>query len=166
MEISAIPEFREPVRFLLGDHREPYSYTDAAIDRATRCCVKFGLISGVSLSADSASIQPPITDPNQYLLLSLEAAWRFVGAEPDRVSYRTRAYSEATGGKSGHVFDLHAQIVTLREGGMFESWTSFGSWLTGVGGMSGVSLWNHLSRVNVQQPFDTFTVSVSGITPS
>lgn len=162
--MTPVTEFREPVRFLLGDHEEPPLYLDTAIDRGVRFVVKGGLIEGQTLSPDLSQIQPGLTDPNQYLLLGYEVAQRFLAAQPDRQSFRTRALSRSVGGMASPLFAVEEAIYKLRHGAMFDGWGSFGTWLIGVGGLPGEALWAHLSRLYLRQPVDTVTVGEDGVT--
>lgn len=163
---TLVSEMRDPVRFLLGDNEEPFRYTDGVIDRGVRVIARGGVIPGHSLTPDTTGITPDLTDPNLYLLTAYEVAKRFAANVPDRRSFKTRAFSESVGGMGGLVFALEENAYKLRNGEMFDGWTSFGSWLIGVGGLTGTQLWNHMSRFVSEQPMDTVTLGPDRLSTS
>ena len=161
---TPISDFTDPVRFLLGDHDDTYRLTqDSAIARGVRCLVKGGQIPGFSLTGDNLGITPDVSAAADFMLVAAKVAKSYIGSQPDRQSFGDRGHRESIGSFKELVFDLNHLIYKLEsgDGAMFQGWQSLHSW---VEGMSGVrKAWTVFTRVNIQAPFDTLTVTGEGV---
>lgn len=142
--ITSIPDMRTPIRCLCGDHEAPYAFPDSAVDAAAIHLLKAGRLTGYAYQSAGSAIVPAITEPNIYALLATRSALLLAAGRPDRSAFRTRAYSESTGGRGALLALLEQEIHQLEAGTMFHGWSSFGSWLMGSGGLEGSRLWRHL----------------------
>ncbi len=159
---TLISDLREFVRFVAGDNDDQNPiYQPTALDRGIRFVIKGNYLPNYALMVDNLSITPDLTDPNQFLLLVYTVAKRFMVAEPDGQSSRTRAYSERIGNFRDLIFDIEKQLYLLENGTMFASWQSLADFLEGYAGVRNV--FQHLSRLKLAAPFTTSVLSVSGL---
>lgn len=162
---TPISEFCDPVRFLVGDHFDGERLTDdSAIARGVRVLIKGGQAPArtpaYALTGDQLAITPDVGDPNHYLLIAAKVAKMYMGSQPDRQSYGDRGHREVLGSFRHLDFDLHELIYKLENGAMFDGWQSFASWLEGFAGVR--KSWLHLTRLKLQMPFDSVTLTGRG----
>ena len=136
----ALVDFREPLRFLLGDlNPQEQVYSNADLDAGVRASVRLASVDGLSLTACRARIQGAAgADPtaNQFALLTLKTAEIFVSANPDGYNYRTRAIAEKFDGWTNILEALRGRIYDLEAGTGFVSWQEWNQFLFGVDGIN------------------------------
>jgi hypothetical protein len=136
----AITEFREPLRFLLGDlNPQEQSYSNADLDAGVKSAVRLASVDGLELTACRNRIQATGgTDPtsNQFALLSLKTAEIFVSANPDGYQYRTRALAERLDGWTNLLEALRGRIYELQAGDGFLTWQEWSQFLYGTDGIN------------------------------
>ncbi len=162
--MTAISEFYDPVRFILGDH-DPGNpdVEDAAISRGIKFIVRGGEVPGYTISGDN--ITPEVTVARDYRLITLLTARAFRASEPDSKSMRVRPHAWSKGGYRTFLRMLDLAIAEARGGGpsasKFCGWSNFLSWLEGQSGIS--NTWMHLTRMKLEAPFTEVTLSTGGV---
>ena len=157
--MSLVTEFREPVRWLLGDHDDEIRmYEDATIDRGVRVVVKSGQVkvNGVTyeLSGDNLNVDPDVPSGRPYLVLIAKVALGFVSANPDRQSMRTRAFSESIGGFTVLKERLEQLIYEAESGDGALGFQNYLGWVEGYSGMGGRT-WGWMTRLEFTGMVDT-----------
>jgi hypothetical protein len=162
--MTALSDFYEPVRFLTGDDLTNPSKSDAAIAAGLRTIVQMGLVPGYTLDGPKENLVPSIASANDWGLVAAQCALRFISAEPDKWSRRGRPYAESSEKSMTLYADLQEIVHTSQSGGMFfAGWQSLHSWLTGVAGLTGRDVGFMLTRLNVDVPIGTVTVTAGGL---
>jgi hypothetical protein len=157
-----ISEFREPVRFYLGDHDDSYRvYEDTAIDRGVRTIVKCGLVPGYAVSANNLEVTPEVAAGKDYLLLTARVALGFAAGGEERSSVRTRAWAESRGGFKPLVEQLERLIEEVRMGVGFVGFQNYQTFIEGYSGM-GRRTWGFMTRMEYQGPIAEVSYSVDG----
>jgi hypothetical protein len=138
MSQLALTEFRETLRFLLGD-RDPSEpmFTDLALDGALRSTVRLNAVPALTL-VPGVSAVTPLPTANQFALLCYHTAQRWFESEPAEYSYKTRALSEKFGDWQGTVTALEDHIHELENGTMFGGYQDLRSFLAGFSGIAPV----------------------------
>jgi hypothetical protein len=158
---TPVSDFRDPIRFLLGDNSTPSEYSDAALDRGVRTFIRGNGAPDYALTPDNLSITPDPT-AQDYMLISAKTALLFNASRPRSYSFATRGYKQSAGGIGENLnFELHRLIAETEAGSLFDGWQSLASWLEGMSGVR--QAWAHLTRVEVDAPFNTATISESGV---
>jgi hypothetical protein len=134
---TPISTLRAPVRCLLGDLSDEdseQSFKDSAIDRGLNTAILFGRLNNplTTYVTDGTTISPDVTDPKSVLLLCAHVALMFIQAQPDRMSLRTRAFSQSVGSYRDLAKTLERMVREIEGNGMIESFRSFEMWLTDV----------------------------------
>lgn len=162
MSQLALTEFRETVRFLLGD-RDPAEpmFTDAALDAAVRSTLRLNAVPALSLVAGVNAVTPQPT-ASQFALLCYHTAQRWFEAEPAEYSYKTRALAEKFGDWRATVMALEDHIHDLENGTMFGSYQDLRSFLAGYQGVPPVFRFAEMTgaRPQVFVPYPQVSVQV------
>lgn len=155
--MTPVAEFRDAVRFLLGDHAEPFEYADGALDRGVRTVVKGGLVAGYALNAAQTHLDPAVTAAADYMKLATHVAVAFARAMPRHETRRTPDFAfSRSRGDNELAGSLAIQLHQLEAGGMLGSWLSLSSWLEGQSGVG--AGWLDRVRARVKVPLSTITV--------
>lgn len=157
---TAISSFYPSLRHILGDtDSTAQQYEDAALLVGVQTIVRCGKLDDYALSTDGLSVEPDLTDPNDYALLLYHTAHSFVAPKPDTYSFRTRALSQSwSGATRDFLRGIEENIYQIENGDMFDSWQSLDSWLTG---MTGVHLLARLTEVTSVDQLDSTTIPAS-----
>lgn len=135
-----IVDFREPLRFLLGDlNPQEQAYSNGDLDAGIRAAVRIASVDDLQLTACRNRIQTTSgAEPsaNQFALLALKTAEIFVSANPDGYNYRTRAISEKFDGWTNLLEALRGRIYELQAGTGFLSWQEWSAFLFGEDGIN------------------------------
>lgn len=162
--MTAIADFYETIRFLLGDHDATVQqYPDGVLLKAVRSTIRLQQIPGYAVAPDQVNLTPEVTDANHWALIAYHTVKAFVDNNPDKYSYKTRAMSESFGSWRDFLDELKTNIYRLENGTMFSTWQSYYTWLSGI---SGLPLDLVLTRLSVRAPFYDVSVAVSGVTGS
>lgn len=157
-----VTEFRDPVRFYLGDHHDTVRvYEDAVIDRGVRTIIKSGLVPGYSLMSGNLEITPDVPDGSDYLLVSARVALGFAQSVPSRNSVRTRAFSESQGDLKQLIDALERLIYDVEGGGGFLAWQSYLGFVEGYSGM-GSRTWQFMTRIHFTGPLSEVSYGEGG----
>jgi hypothetical protein len=117
--MTAISEFYDPVRFILGDHDPACpDMEDAAIARGIKFIVRGGEVPGYAVAGDS--ITPDVTVARDYRLITLLTARAFRASEPDSKAMRVRPHAWTKGGYKTFLTMLDLAIAETRNGGARE----------------------------------------------
>lgn len=159
---TLISSLRAPLRFILGDRDSAfYLFSDTILDDGVRSAILLNELKNYALTADQLSVTPALTDPNKFALLCFKTAKMFMDSNPDRYSFKSRAFSESIGGYREFLSTLEQKIYKLENGAMFSGWQSFHAFLSGI---SGVPLLEVFSDMEVSAPFTTVSLTTSGVT--
>ena len=160
MSTTAIAEFYETIRFLLGDHDATIQqYPDAVLVQSVRLIIRLNKVPGVTVATDVTQLTPAITDPNQWALVAYHTVKGFVDSNPDRYSYKTRAIGESFGSWRNFLDELKLNIYRLENGTMFSGWVKYYTWLAGL---AGLPLGLVLAQLRVRAPVYTVGISTDG----
>jgi hypothetical protein len=159
---TAISELYNPVRAFLGDFSTTVrKYSDTAIADVVRALVRCGEVPGITVSADSASLEPGLSTPLLYAQVVYRACLKFVAPNVGAYSYRTRAMSESFGHSAGFVLQLESALYDMENGAGFAAFVDFQTWAMSV---TGVCIWSAMSEVKINAPVATVSVGRDGIT--
>lgn len=159
---TAITDFYDALRVVLGDRDEEFpQYEDASLLKGVRAVAQMGRVKGFGLTTDRNSIYPDVTDPNVFALFIYHAALMFVASSPDRYSYKTRAIGESFGGYGDFIANIQQSLYELENGTYFTSYSQLGTWMKG---MFGKNLWEVMTEVKVEAPWQTVNLSLRGAT--
>lgn len=157
---TAITDLYPYLRHLLGDRDSAIQeYEDAALLTAVRTAIRTNALPNFSLTSDSNSITPAVSDANQFALLLYRVVRSFAAARPDRRSVRTRAFTETEGSWRTFLHELENDIHRLENGDLFSGWQSFYGWLEGV---SGLSVGHLLTEVQTTGTIRTLSIPNAG----
>jgi hypothetical protein len=161
--VTAISEFYDPVRFILGDHDPACpDVEDAAIARGIKFIVRSGEVPSYAVAGDS--ITPDVAAARDYRLITLLTARAFRASEPDSKAMRVRQHAWSKGGYKTFLTMLDLAIAETRNGGStgskFCGWSNFLSWLEAQSGVH--NIWMQLTRLKLETPLAQVTVSTGG----
>jgi len=157
---TAISTFYPSLRHILGDiDSDSQKYEDASLLVGVQTIIRCGKLSDYTLSTDSLSVEPDVTDPNDYALVLYHTAHSFIAPKPDAYAFRTRALSQSVSGATRDFLrTLEENIYSLENGEMFDSWQHLDSWLKG---MTGVNLLTRLTEVTSVENLNSITIPAS-----
>ncbi len=131
-----VTDFREPLRFLLGDlNPQEQTYSNADLDAGVRSTIRLKSVAGLELTACRNRIQTAgggELTANQFALLALKTAEIFVSANPDGYQFRTRALAERLDGWTNLLEALRGRIYELQAGDGFFTWQEWSQFLYGT----------------------------------
>lgn len=156
-----VSETYEPLRLLLQDLDSTVRrFPDATLAAAVRTCLTLQKVPTIGLTPDHSAFTPDPT-VNEYALILLHTAKLFVQGQPDRYSFKTRAFAESFGGQTRDwLWELNNDIFRLENGTLFLAWQDMYSWFKGNEGLPpGFTL----TALTVRAPFDSVTLSASGV---
>lgn len=158
---TAITQFYRPLRILLGD-ADPVvkRFPNEVLGDGVRTAVQLNKLPTYALSVDELSIDPEITNPNKFALLTYHTARLFVSPVPEKYSFRTRAFGESFGSVRHHLQTLELEIHRLENGTMFSAWQNYFTWLSG---MAGLPLAEVLTDMVAEAPLWHATLTREGI---
>lgn len=152
----------DTLRHFLMDYDPAFrQYSDGVLTVAVRSALMMNKLEGFVVAIDNISIDPPITDPNDYALLVYEVVKSFVVARPDKYSYDTRAVKESFGGWQNLIWEVEKNIHKLKNREYLTCWQHYTSW---VEGMSGLPSGDSVVNVEIRAPFATVQISNGGAT--
>lgn len=160
MSTTAITDFYETIRFVMGDNDASVQvYPDSVLLKAVRSVIKLNKVPDYAVTEDGLSLTPAVSDANDFALVVFHVCRAFVAGNPDRYSYRTRAIGESFGSWKDFLATLEMDIHKLENGTMFSGWQSYYSFMAGI---SGLPVQDILTRFKVNAPFQSATLSQDG----
>lgn len=158
--MTAILNFNRPVRAILGDRGSIQRYADGAIADGVKTVIQVNALPGYVLTPDESGITPDV-DANQFGILVYRTCRLFVAPETRPYAYRRRAMGESFGSQRDFMQLIETEIWKMENGTAFDGFQSYYNWL---GGMLGLPIWEVMSDVNINAPFQVLTVGRNGIT--
>jgi len=162
-EFSALTDFCEPVRAVMGDFRPPYKYEDGALTSVVRSVVRMGLLpnSGFGITADGLKLTPPLNRPSDLALLTYQSARVLLRPNIGGFSWRSRALSVRKGDQRDFLRELENAIYYLANPTQLTTFQSYYAW---VNSLAGINVWGLMSEMKVGGPVATVNLGVSGMT--
>lgn len=147
------------LRYLLNDlNPNFYEYQNSILTGAVAAALALNKLPGFTLSADGVTITPQMY-PNGFALLNYKTAKLFLSPQPKEYQFKSRAFSEKIGDWSRAIIDLDKEIYEIESGAQMDGWQNFYSFLAGI---SGLSLLEVFTRMRVNAPFYTITLTATG----
>lgn len=147
------------LRVLLNDINVVQEFANATLQQAVASCLLLNQIPGYSLTPDQTQITPAFPGPQGFALVCFKSARLLLTGTPTKYGYRTRALSETIGSYRPSIMDLDKYIHDMCDGCMFDSWQSFYGFLSGI---SGLSLLEVFTNMQVNSPFYSITLTATG----
>jgi hypothetical protein len=157
---SAIADFCEPVRAIMGDFRTPYRYEDASLASVVRTVVRCGHAPMYAISADALSIVPMVTRPQDFATIVYWSARTLLGPKIRGESWGSRALKVRRNDQRDFYRDLENIIYYTENPAQLASFQSYYSW---VNSLAGINVWGLMTEMKVQGPVATAIIGTGGI---
>lgn len=144
--MSALTDFHEPMRILLGDHDpQQFEFEDAMLDAMLRCAYHIGAWpAGYVLTGHL--IAPEVKVGTDYCQILMESLLAGVVGQQGAYSFKTRAISETDHGERKRDILQYARLklYELRDGSAVfssrQSLIAFLNTIEGIGDLAGVNV--------------------------
>lgn len=163
MTFSALSDFREQVRAIMGDLRAPHQYEDAALDGVMRTVVRCGRVPGLAISNDGQSVVPGIDSPRLMARLVYHSAFTLLLPKVRGESWGSRALKVRRSDQKDFLRQLENLLYYEENPEQLATFQSYFAW---VNSLAGVNLFGLMTQMHTHAPVANVTVGAAGITTS
>ena len=157
---SALTDFCDPIRAVMGDFRAPFQYEDSAIASVVRSVVNMGQVPGYAVTGNGLAVTPSVTDPLGLLLVVHKSCRTLLRPNLKAFQWRTRAMSTRQGEQRDFLRELENLIYYAEAGSGMSSFQSYYAW---VNSLQGINVWGLLTEMKVSGPVATVTIGTVGL---
>jgi hypothetical protein len=157
---SALTDFCEPIRAIMGDFRTPYKYEDSALASVVRSVVRMGKVPGYAISSDGLSITPALTQPCSLAMVSYQSALMLLGPNIGGFQWASRALKIRRGDQTFFLRELQNMVYYLENPAAITSFQTYYAWVNSI---VGINVWGLLTEMKVQGPVATVTLGTGGM---
>ena len=159
-EFTAIADFCEPVRAIMGDFRTPYEFEDGAIASVVRTVVRTGKAPRYTVSADGLNVLPAITLSGPFSQVVYWSARTLLRPIAHSQAWGSRALKVRRESRRDFLRELENEIYYLENGSGI---TTFQSWYSWVNSLAGINVWGLMTEMKVRAPVSTVQIGISGV---
>ena len=157
---SALADFCEPVRAIMGDFRKPFKFEDASIASIVRTVVRVGHLPNHSITADAMKVSPAITRPSDFALLVYWSARTLLRPAVRGESWATRGLKVRRADQRDFLFELENLVYYTENPAQLASFQSYYAW---VNSLAGINVWGLMTEMKVQGPVAEAIIGTGGI---
>ena len=162
---SALSDFCEPVRAIMGDFRRPFKFEDAAIAGVVRTVVRCGHLGagypcGYEISADALSIVPAVTRASDFALAVYWSARTLLRPQVRGEMWGTRGLKVRRNDQRDFLMELENLVYYTENPHQLASFQSYYSW---VNSLAGINVWGLMTQMKVQGPVAEAIIGTGGI---
>jgi hypothetical protein len=157
---SALADFCEPVRAIMGDFRKPFKFEDASIASVVRTVVRAGHLPNHGITADAMKVSPAITRPSDFALLVYWSARTLLRPMVRGESWSTRGLKVRRNDQRDFLFELEILLYYTENPAQLSSFQSYYSW---VNSLAGINVWGLMTEMKVQGPVAEAIIGTGGI---
>jgi len=158
---SALVDFYEPVRAIMGDFRRPFKFEDAALAGVLRTMVRTGKIGPrYMISPDALSVLPAVTRVKDFAGLTYWSARTLLGPQLRGESWATRGLKVRRNDQRDFLFELENILYDIENPCQLVSFQSYYSW---VNSLAGINVWGLMTEMKVEGPVATAIIGTGGI---
>jgi hypothetical protein len=158
---SALSDFCEPVRAIMGDFRRPFKFEDGAIAGVVRTVVRCGHLGPMyGISADAMSITPPLTRPSDFSMAVYWSARTLLRPQLRGEMWGTRGLKVRRNDQRDFLMELEHLIYYGENPHQLASFQSYYSW---VNSLAGINVWGLMTQMKVQGPVAEAIIGTGGI---
>ena len=157
---SALTDFCEPVRAIMGDFRTPFMFEGAAVTGVVRTVVRCGHLPGFAVTADALGLAPAVTDPAAMALLVYHSARTLLRPNVRGESWGARALKVRRNDQKEFLRELENLVYYAENPTQFSSFQSYYAW---VNSLAGINVWGLMTQMKVQGPVATAIIGTAGI---
>ena len=158
---SALSDFCEPVRAIMGDFRRPFKFEDGAITGVMRTVVRCGHLGAMyGISADAMSVTPPLTRASDFALAVYWSARTLLRPQVRGEMWGTRGLKVRRNDQRDFLMELENLCFYTENPHQLASFQSYYSW---VNSLAGISVWGLMTSMNVQAPVAEAIIGTGGI---
>jgi len=157
---SALADFCEPVRAIMGDFRKPFKFEDASIASVVRSVVRGGHVPNFSITADAMKVSPALTRPADFALLVYWCARTLLRPNVRGESWSTRGLKVRRSDQKDFLFELENLLYYAENPTQLASFQSYYAW---VNSLAGINVWGLMTEMKVQGPVAEAIIGTGGI---
>jgi hypothetical protein len=158
---SALADFCEPVRAIMGDFRRPFKFEDAAITGVVRTVVRCGHLGAMyGISADAMSVTPPLTRASDFALAVYWSARTLLRPQVRGEMWGTRGLKVRRNDQRDFLMELENLVYYAENPAQLASFQSYYSW---VNSLAGINVWGLMTQMKVQGPVAEAIIGTGGI---
>jgi hypothetical protein len=158
---SALVDFYEPVRAVMGDFRRPFKFEDASLASVVRSMVRTGKIGPrYTISPDALSVQPAVIRVQDLAALTYWSARTLLGPQLRGESWATRGLKARRNDQRDFLFEMENILYDIENPTQMASFQSYYSW---VNSLAGINVWGLMTEMKVEGPVATAIIGTGGI---
>ena len=158
---SALADFCEPVRAIMGDFRRPFKFEDASIASVVRTVVRCGHLGSMyAISANAMSIVPALTRASDFALVVYWSARTLLRPGIRGESWATRGLKVRRNDQKDFLYELENVIYYTENPHQLASFQSYYAW---VNSLAGINVWGLMTQMKVQGPVAEAVIGTGGI---
>jgi hypothetical protein len=158
---SALSDFYEPVRAIMGDFRHPFMFEDSSLASVVRTMVRAGKLGPMyTISSDASSIVPSVTRVGDFAALTYWSARTLLGPKLRGESWASRGLKVRRNDQRDFLFELENILYDIQHGHQITSFQSYYAW---VNSLAGINVWGLLTEMKIEGPVATAIIGTGGI---